>query len=141
MDRKIVPFRRWHYDWLGIGVERGGFAPSPLVLAQLEESNSYTGIIDGDVVFCAGTTAQWPTRHVGWALLHERLSRPHMLWITREVRAGLERVRGRIELTVRADFPAGMRWAEMIGFHVETPRLEMYGPDGEDHIGYVRVNK
>lgn len=140
MLRKIVPFRRWHYDWLGISVEPTCFVPGEAALAAMEQSNSYTGIVDGDVVFCAGTIAQWPTRHIGWALLHERLSRAHMLWITREVRAGLARVRGRIEFTVRTDFPQGQRWAEAIGFHVETPLLKAYGPEGEDHVGYVRMN-
>lgn len=140
MLRKIVPFKRWHYDWLDVAAEAGRFSPHESVLAQLEGANSYTGIVNGDVVFCAGTIMQWPTRHVGWALLHERLSRPHMLWITREVRAGIERVRGRIEFTVRADFPQGQRWAEAIGFRIETPLLKAYGPEGEDHIGYARIN-
>lgn len=140
MVRKIVPFKRWHYGWLEVA-KPNRYALHDSVLAQMEEANSYTGIVDGNVVFCAGTLAQWPTRHIGWALLHERLSRPHILWITREVRAGLECVKGRIEMTVRADFTQGQRWAKAIGFRVETPLLEAYGPDGEDHIGYVRVNQ
>jgi hypothetical protein len=140
MDRKVVPFKRWHYDWIGISAEPRSVRPHESVLAQLEQENSWTGIVDGEVIFCAGTVAQWPTRHTTWALLQETLSRQHMLWVTKEVLKGLATVKGRIELTVRTDFPAGKQWARMLGFQVETPLLKMFGPEGEDHIGYVRMN-
>lgn len=140
MDRKVIPFKRWHYDWLGVGIEPGLARLHDSVLAHLEAQNSWTGVVDGEVVFCAGTTQQWPTRHTTWALLHETLSRQHMLWITREVIAGLDRVKGRIELTVRRDFPQGMKWARLLGFRLETPLLACYGPEGEDHAGFVRIN-
>ena len=140
MDRRVIPFKRWHYDWLGATAEPGNTRLAPSVLAQLESENSYAGIVDGEVVFCAGTVAQWPTRHTTWALLHETLSKQHMLWITREVRAGLDKVKGRIELTVRTDFTPGMKWAHLLGFHIETRLLACYGPEGEDHVGFVRIN-
>lgn len=139
MLRKIVPFRTWHFAWLGESIEPC-FGMSNATLATLEAQDSYTGMVDGDVVFCAGLVRQWPTRHTTWALLNREKAPEHILWITREVRAGLAGVKGRIELTVRADFPQGQRWAELLGFRIETPRLEMFGPEGEDHIGFVRVN-
>jgi hypothetical protein len=64
-----------------------------------------------------------------------------MLLITKTIRRYLAQVGGRIELTVRADFEAGQRWVRALGFHIETPRLEAFGPEGEDHIGYVRFNR
>lgn len=140
MLRKIIPFKRWHYQWIERATEPGFMTLHDSVLAQLERENSYTGVVDGEVVFCAGTVQQWPTRHTTWALLDEKLSPKHILWITREVLAGLARVKGRMELTVRTDFPAGQQWAKMLGFRVETPLLEKFGPEGEDHIGYVRIN-
>lgn len=139
MTRKVVPFKRWHLDWLGEAAEPGPFSLSDAVLRQLESANSWTGMVDGEVVACAGTIAQWPTRHIAWALLG-RNSAAHMLWITRCVRKNLKHVKGRIEMTVRADFPQGQHWAEILGFHVETPEMPMYGPEGETHVGYVRVN-
>jgi hypothetical protein len=140
MLRKIVPFRSWHYEWLGDGSEPGVVKVHPSVLAELEGQNGGSGTVDGELVFCAGTIRQWPQRHVAWALLHPTLSKRHMLWITREVQKNLARVQGRIEMTVRADFPSGQRWAEMLGFEVETPLLKQYGPEGEDHVGYTRIN-
>lgn len=140
MDRKIVPFKRWHHDWLGESAEPGGFIKlSEMVRAQLETENSWTAVVDGRVIGCAGTVQQWPGRHVAWAVFAPDAGE-HMLWITRSAIEHLAKVKGRIELTVRTDFPIGMKWARLLGFRVETPVLERFGPAGEDHIGYVRIN-
>lgn len=139
MQRKVVPFKRWHVAWLGDTLEAGAMNLDDMTLDQLEAGNSHTGLVDGEVVCCAGTVQQWSTRHIAWALLGSQA--PHnMKWITQEVRAALSRVPGRIELTVRADFPAGQKWAGMLGFHVETPLMPKYGPEQEDHVGFVRLN-
>jgi hypothetical protein len=143
MIRTVAPFKRFHYEWLtsrvaaadvGLGVELSGE-----VLAQLEAQNSWTGAIDGVPIVCAGTMLQWPGRHAAWAYLGDDTA-PHMLWITKETLARLDAVKGRIEATVRCDFSAGHRWAKMLGFKVETPLMERFGPGGEDHTGYVRFN-
>lgn len=139
MIRKVVPFRRWHYDWLGPAAEGSTVKIEAALLEMLEAQNSWTGVVDGDVIACAGTIQQWPGRHVAWAYL-SHTSGPHMGWITRQVRKNLEGVQGRIELTVRADFEAGLRWAKLLGFDIETPRLRQFGPAGEDHVGFVRFN-
>lgn len=139
MLRKIVPFRSWHFEWLGESIEPC-FSMNQATLAALESQSSYTGMVEGEVIFCAGLVQQWPTRHIAWALLNRQKAPTHMKWITHSARSRLEGVKGRIELTVRADFPQGQRWAELLGFNIETPRLEKFGPEGEDHIGYVRLN-
>lgn len=139
MLRSVVPFRRWHFDWLGESIEPC-LGLSAATLGVLEAQESYTGMVDGEVVACAGLVRQWPTRHIAWALLNREKAPAHILWISRAVRAHLAGVKGRIEMTVRADFPQGQRWAELLGFKIETPRLEKFGPEGEDHIGYVRIN-
>ena len=108
-------------------------------LSHLEASNSYTMIVDDFPVLCGGTIQQWSRRHVAWSFLN-RSSGPHMLWLTRVSRGVLDAVQGRIEMTVRCDFRAGHRWAQMLGFYVETECLSRYGPEGEPHTGYVRHN-
>lgn len=141
-DLRVVPFKRVHYEWLRESnptADGGMFVAPEGVLSQLEQQNSWTGVVDGTPIACAGTIQQWPGRHMAWAYMGRNTGR-HMVWITRAVRANLAQVKGRIELTVRADFAAGQRWAEMLGFRVETPCLERYGPHGEDHVGYARVN-
>ena len=141
-ERLVVPFRRHHYEWLRESnptAEGGMFVPSESVLAQLEAQNSWTGVVDGSPVVCAGTIRQWPGRHTAWAYLGKSTG-PHMVWITKAVLGNLAVVEGRIEFTVRSDFPIGQRWARMLDFKVENPRMERYGPEGEDHVGFVRIN-
>lgn len=139
MIRKVVPFRAWHHEWLGPAAEAGAVVLEGAILQVLERQNSWTGVVDGEPMACAGTVEQWPGRYVAWAHL-SRASGPHMGWITRQVRKNLEGVKGRVELTVRADFPAGLRWARLLGFEIETPILRRYGPEGEDHVGFVRLS-
>jgi hypothetical protein len=107
-------------------------------LAEMERDNSWTAVVDGTPVACGGTTPYWPGRYMAWAYVAQG-TRRLMPWITEEARKVLDRVSGRVEFTVRADFPAGQRWAEMLGFEVETPCLRRFGPEGEDHVGFVRI--
>ena len=141
-DQRCVPFKRWHYEWLANSprAEHGmvGLLSDDL-LAQLEYSNSWTGVVDGQPMVCAGTIQQWAGRHIAWAYLAKG-TLPYMAWITEGVRKNLDGVVGRIEFTVRKDFPAGQRWARHLGFEIEAPCLKAYGPQQEDHIGYVRFN-
>lgn len=140
--RLVAPFRGWHYEWLIAARKSAEAWPIKLsegLLTSLERGNSWTGVVDGDPIAVAGTVQQWPGRHTAWAYIGEDTG-PHMLWITRETRKRLGDVKGRIELTVRMDFLAGHRWAEMLGFAVECPCLRAYGPRGEDHVLYTRHN-
>lgn len=137
-----MPFCGHHYGWLAEAGRAAEGSPcatlSAATLAQLEKQNSWTGVVDGVPVVCAGTIVQWPGRHTAWAYVAQGALK-HMPWITAEVLRNLESVRGRIEFTVRVDFPAGQRWAKRLGFEIETPLLKAYGPTGEDHVGYVRL--
>lgn len=139
---RLVPFRRWHLDWIKSGGEavggEGGLTPE--VLAALERQNSWTAVVDDAAIACGGTMLQWPGRHIAWVYLNAQAG-PHMGFITKAVLKQLEQIEGRVELTVRKDFEKGHRWARMLGFKVETPTLEAFGPLGEDHVGYVRFNK
>lgn len=139
MSYVMVPFKRWHVDFL---MEKGNtegtaFRPDETTLKLMESAeNSWTLVWGADPVACGGTTEVWAGRHLAWMLISKSAA-PHMLAITRHVKACLERVQGRVELTVRQDFQAGHRWATMLGFAVETPLLAAYGSAGEDHVGYV----
>lgn len=137
---RVVPFKAWHYEWLlkHESAEPSKFAPPRATIEALERENSWTGVVGFEVMVVAGTIQQWPGRHVAWAYIRQDAG-PHMLRLTKEVGRKLLDVKGRIEFTVRKDFEAGQRWAELIGFEVETPLLKAYGPEGEDHVAYVRL--
>lgn len=102
---------------------------------------SFAAIVDGHVIGMAGLLPQWPGRAIAWVLTSNV---PLRAWpaITRETRrvveAGHDAGYRRIEMTVRADHPAGHRWAEKLGFR-RYCALPLYGPDGSDHIGYVKI--
>ena len=143
VDLRVVPFRRHHLAWLKeTEAAAGGPAPAidDVTLEYLERNGtSWTMVADGVPVGCGGTIQQWPGRHITWAYLGPS-SGPHMLAITRATRRHLNKVAGRIEITVRCDFEKGHRWAELLGFHIECPILERFGPEGEPHTSYVRFN-
>lgn len=139
---RVTPFRAWHLDWLkshGDPAEGVGLDLTPQAVAEAEKHYTWTWVWEGDPIAIAGTVQQWPGRHMAWAYLPLSTGR-HMLCLTRGVREKLAPLDGRIEMTVRADFPAGIRWAKMLGFEIETPLLRRFGPQGEDHIGFVRIN-
>lgn len=137
--RAIVPFKTWHLDWLE--------AKSPSVVRfderakrELEGQNSWTAVLDGEVIACGGTIQQWPGRHLAWTHLGPH-TKSHMVWLTRAVRSKLAAVKGRVEMQVLFSFEAGHRWAEMLGFMLETPIMVAWGPEGADYSGYVKINR
>ena len=135
-DLRVVEFKPWHYAYLAD--DRTQAAVPVEVIERLEGHGSWTGLWRDEPIVVAGLVPQWPGRHIAWAYFARGTLR-HLPWISERVMEKLAEVKGRVELTVRADFRAGHRWAKRLGFEVETPRLRAYGPEGEDHVGYVRI--
>lgn len=141
--RSLVPFKRWHFAWLyekGLPADGMDFLPSLETMRHLEENGAWTAQVDGVPVACGGLIMQWPGRYQAWMVLNEDTGR-YMRWLTRAVQARLAMTKGRVEATVRADFDKGHRWVRLLGFEVEAPLLRRYGPEGEDHVGYVRIEE
>lgn len=142
MTGKCVPFEAWHAMDI---VARNNYDAPPIALqpefaAAIEATGgSFTYIVGDEIVACGGCLPQWPGRYQAWMFFTPEAG-PHMRRITRIVKAGMERLSGRIEMTVIKDYEKGHRWAKMLGFEVETPTLKRFGPAGEDHTGYVRIN-
>lgn len=132
--RRVVPFRRWHLDRLNLNMKL-----SDTELDNMERQNSYSLIVSDEVVACAGTVQLWPGRHQAWAYMTPE-SGKHMRWITREVLRGIEKIKGRVEMTVLVGFEAGQRWARMLGFTLEAPVMKAYAPDGTDQSLWARIN-
>lgn len=94
---------------------------------------------DGTCIGAAGILEFWHDRAAAWCLMSQACS-PHMLEITRIVKAALDfHPAARIEMTVFADFPAGIRWARMLGFVQETPEPMRKFADGRDAYLFARV--
>lgn len=137
----VTRFQRWHLTHVqDVALEPCAWLQDPAVLRDLERAgNCWTVVADGLPVACGGTLTLWPGRSVAWAIIGAT-ARAHIVGVTKIARDVLRRAPGRVECTVRADFEAGQRWACALGFRVETPCLAHYGPQGEDHVGYVMVN-
>ncbi len=78
-------------------------------------------------------------RSIAWALLG-RDSGKHMLTLTRKVREIIHsHPSPRIEILVDYDFKEGHRWAKLMGFEVEAPRMQKHGFFGNDETLYARI--
>lgn len=90
-------------------------------------------------VALASYVVQWEGLAIGFATLTEEAG-PSLISITRRVRQVIESIPDvrRFQMTVRADFEQGNRWARMLGCESEGI-LRSYGKNGEDHVMYARL--
>lgn len=136
--------------------EGGQFFPDLGTQMALEQMpNVWTILWNDEPLLCGGTVEQWPGRHIAFAFLNKTTGR-HMIFTTKAAIQIVNNVQGRVEFTVRRDFAKGHRWARLIGFHVEEcpdlmverlpvstrvpGQMKAFGPEGEDHVAYVRFN-
>jgi hypothetical protein len=95
---------------------------------------------DGTVLALAGVAHLWDGRGGAWALLSADAGR-RMVVLTRSTRRYLDGLHyRRLEMYVDAQFIAGRRWAEMLGFVNETPvGMPGFLPNGNTAFMYGRV--
>lgn len=100
----------------------------------------FTGMVDGQVIACAGVAEVWQGRALAWALVGEAAGR-NMVALHRAVAGFLMQAPyRRIEATVDAGFDAAHRWIKLLGFQCETPDgMRQYNPNGGDAFLYSRT--
>lgn len=113
-------------------------------------NSEYAKIVDGNFglsawegntcVAAAGCVPIFGSRAVAWAILSNDAA-PYMLQIVRKVRHTMALLPyQRIEISVRADFEDGKRFARLIGMTLETPEpMRCHGANGEDEYMYAVV--
>jgi len=93
---------------------------------------------DGSILACCGYGEHNARYASCWSLLAEGLGRDHLA-LTRIVR---ERIAAApydaIDALVRADHPAALRWARLVGL-TYLAHLRRRGPGGEDYVAYERI--
>tara|TARA_R110000744_G_scaffold5959_6_gene21066 strand:+ start:11250 stop:11708 length:459 start_codon:yes stop_codon:yes gene_type:complete len=95
---------------------------------------------DGRVYGCAGIVPLWPGRALAWSYISIHTTGSKFLAVHRAVLRRLDACHiRRIEMTVDCDFVQGHRWAELLGFVMEAPRMMGYFPNGTDCALYARV--
>lgn len=107
--------------------------------ALAAQPHSYTAMCGDTPIACGGLVEHWPGRGELWGVLAGGWTKEFRA-VHNATRRFLEVVRPRrTEWAVAVDFPAAHRWARLLGFQLEVPRLRAYGPDGRDYALYVRV--
>ena len=138
---EFVPMKAEHAllmnDLIGVHAEAN---ITEEIARNVERAGGAVTALDGDAVLgIAGISEKWAGTGVAWAWLSRRWKR-HARAITNEIITNLEKSEfPRVELAVRVDFPAGHRWAKLLGFRLETPFAPKCGPDGNDYSIYVRT--
>lgn len=135
----IVPLERDHLKEISVQpAQAAEYAHADALASPL--GMGWAALVDGEPVACAGLVEVWEGRAYAWAILSDNAG-PYMLPLTREIRSKLDAAPfRRIEMAVDADFDAGARWAEMLGFRCETPApMAAYLPNGRAAYLYARV--
>lgn len=132
-----VPFKPEHLAALRAQPEQAVeiSAITPQVAATLEHTNAWT-VLDGDEPLCCGGVVEYQGVGLMWAAVSGSVG-TRLLAVTR---VGLRYLRAqtiRVETSVRTEFTAGCRWAEILGFRREH-LMPAEGFDGSDHYKYVR---
>jgi hypothetical protein len=137
---KLEPFKIEHLSQLE--KQRGHSYPNiSLENRRCLELSGYNYSIKNDVrVFiCGGVLPYWANRVEAWAIFDKNLDF-EFLKVHRICKRYLDVLpHKRIECVVKYDFQQGNRWANLLGFQVEGPRLRSYFEDGKDAILYSRI--
>jgi len=104
----------------------------PEYLAAAEDGLALSAWDGNRCVAAAGIVHLYPHRAIAWALL-SRYAGGYMGGIVRKVRTVMSLdPTARIEMTVKADFEPGIRFAKAIGMTQETGVLRKHGMNGDD---------
>lgn len=101
----------------------------------------YTALFKGEAVFCGGVMVYGKNRGEAWALFGNL---PSSLFVTvhRKTAQFLKTCPlDRIEAVIDFEFFQGRKWAKMLGFKLEAPRLERYFENGRDGSLFCLIKK
>ena len=92
---------------------------------------AFTGVVDGEILACAGVVILWPGMGEAWALVTPRI-KDHKFFFHRTTLQYLDLIAqenhlDRIQANVQKDFGAGHRWAMSLGFRPEGDMLMFFG--------------
>ena len=129
-------------DLLNINLQQAQISMSNLIAnddyAKSLEGNSFSGVVDNNVIACGGIMDIWQGRGVAWMLLSSNISK-WFLKIDRAIRVQIAQSDlQRLEAYCYCDHLEGKRWLELLGFQQEGI-MKKFTPDGKDHYLYARV--
>lgn len=137
----IVPFRAEHLFLMDPqDSQQGELGSISLAEAkELEGLSAFTAMQDGEVIGCGGVFPFHPQRALCWTYISKQAGR-HFTQLHRRVKLFIDTVGyNRLEMDVAYEFEQGHRWAKLLGFEVEAPRMRCYFNNGGDATKYVRI--
>jgi hypothetical protein len=110
----------------------------------LEAGAAYTMLAAEGIIGCMGLFLLWPGVAEGWAYSTD-LTPKYALSVHRAVKKGITRFMKafnlrRLQIRVHVDNAVGRRWAERLGFSLESV-MRQFGPDGGDYCSYVMLRE
>lgn len=147
----FVPYKAEHMA--GLDLQDGQARIGPYLAKDYAEAlesaknmHTFTGVHDGRVIVIAGLIDTHKGTAVAWVLLGKGAGK-HFLAIHRGARRCLDHFQnmGRLRIEIDADldvspeFDTIPRWAKMLGFELEAPRMRKCRPDGGDCAKYARI--
>lgn len=139
---KVVPFKAEHFWSLDVQPAQAYVRNhvTPDSIKALEAMQSFTCIAGEQILACFGWVDLYAHRATVWAYI-SRHSGPHFLGMTRIAKRLVEGLPHlRVEMEVDCEFEQGHRWARMLGFTMEAPRLRGLRMDGGDSALYARFH-
>ena len=139
----ITPFKPEHLGQIDLQAEQTlakKYLQNEEYARSLAEQEAWTLMRDGRVVACAGFTHVWGNRYQAWAVISATIGAAGMLTLSRAVLRAMELKTGRVEAYVAEEFEAGRKWAELMGFSLETPQpMRGWLPEGGGAFLYSRI--
>lgn len=137
MTVRLVDFEQHHRDALLVQErQRHELKDAP----DYPLGQAWAALVGNHPICIGGLTEIWRDRAYAWALVGRDVG-PHMVALTRAIRFQLGAAPfARIEMVVERDFRAAARWADALGFQLETPEpLRRFLPNGRDAWIYSRI--
>ena len=102
---------------------------------------AFTGVVEGKVVGCAGIFPHRTGVGEAWTLMLPSTAKQYSLDLHRAVKEHLPQMVEafgfwRIEANVKAGFVKGYKWAEALGFQLES-LMPLWGPSKETYARFV----
>ena len=147
---ELIEYKPEHaIEIITIGAKEPGLVLNELtkVWAQImgEKGPCATAMFNGKVIGCGGIWLCWPGMGELWGTTLKTISKYHGAHLQRGVKVWTyekidEYKLWRLQTPLRSDFPAGVLYAEWLGFKFEA-KLENYHPDGTDALIYKIITK
>jgi hypothetical protein len=137
---EVTDFKPEHIAMIELHEAAEFLLSNPKAALQLGDSKySFTLMLEGKPVACAGVVEFWHGRGEAWAVM-SKACKPYFFQIHNVVKRFLEVCpMRRIEASVSVEFGAGHRWVKALGFKCEAPVRKAFFQDGSDSALYALV--